>query len=204
VTAAFARAFGEAAAGAGRGTMECDRAGCYDVAAMQLAVDMSPQVAFDLPTLPPWLVNGVAGFGDTASFGLSAHIRSLWDIGSVDSTSGAYEIGSYAGVPATIGTIAAGGVAVNVGLPAMGGANTLYHYTSLAGASAIGEAGAISAGSGVYGAGVYATAVRSSTWAALSGARSTQAAVIIQGQAGRAIATPWPGTFRFPGSVPIR
>lgn len=66
VTAAFSYAFGEAAAGgrAGGSSMECDRAGCYDIAAMQRAVDMSPQVAFEPPTLPPWVVNGATGFGD--------------------------------------------------------------------------------------------------------------------------------------------
>src|SRR5271166_4689988 len=48
-----------------------------------------------------------AGFGDTVSFGLSAYIRSQWDIGSVDKCSFAYGAGQVAELGSEIGLTAA-------------------------------------------------------------------------------------------------
>ena len=161
-------------------------------------------VAMEWPSIPQPIVDGVAGFGDTASFGLSSYIRDQWDIGSVDDTSSDYIMGRYVGIAGSIGSAFAGGVAFNIGVRALGGANTLYHYTSAVGALEITEAGVINSGRGFYGSGVYTTAVRSPTWARISGAQSTQSTITIQGAASRATATPFPGTFRVPNNIPIK
>jgi hypothetical protein len=50
------------------------------------------------PSLPDWVVNGAAGFGDTLSFGLSRGARHLLGVGSVDTCSSAYGRGELAGV----------------------------------------------------------------------------------------------------------
>jgi RHS repeat-associated protein len=159
---------------------------------------LDPLGLFDMPSLPQGLVNAAAGFGDGASFGLSKIIRGGLGIDGVNYCSSAYDGGKLAGLPFTLGTIAAGGVALNVGIRAVGGANTLYHFTSAASAASIAADGAITAG-GLYGPGVYATAFDSAAWATLSGAASTETALAINGA--RAVATPWPGTFRIIGNV---
>ncbi len=146
-------------------------------------------------------VDAIAGFGDTASFGLSAYIRTQWGIGSVDYDSVSYGYGTIAGTPAMVGTLAAGGIALNVGIRAAGGANTLYHFTSTANAASIARSGVLRAGPhNLYGPGPYATVFRSP---GMTGAASSEAVIVIQGQASRAIATPFPGTFRFGGPIRI-
>jgi hypothetical protein len=159
-------------------------------------------LAFHLPEPPQWLVYFSAGVGDTASFGLSAYIRDQWGIGSVDFDSDAYGNGRIAGAPLTVGTLAAGGVFVNVGIRAAGGANTLYHFTTASNAASIARSGVLRPGPNIlWGPGPYATAFPSPL---MTGSASTQSVITINGMAGRAIATPWPGTFRFGGPVPIR
>lgn len=44
------------------------------------------------------IVDGVAGFGDTLSFGITRTVRDIADIGSVDYCSGAYSGGEWVGV----------------------------------------------------------------------------------------------------------
>jgi hypothetical protein len=125
VTAAFARAFGEAAV-SGRGgasSMECDRAGCYDVAAMQRAMDTSPRVAFDLPTLPPWLVDFSAGLGDGLTLTATRYARETLDIGgSVDPTSDAYTYGGWTSIGAGGARLAYSGIAKGYSVLAPSGA----------------------------------------------------------------------------------
>jgi len=58
---------------------------------------------FDPPSLPQGLVDFAAGFGDSASLGLTSYIRSQSDIGSVDICSGWYRGGQYAEVGLEIG-----------------------------------------------------------------------------------------------------
>lgn len=59
-----------------------------------------------LPSLNPSFVDAVAGFGDNLSFNATAFVRDLFDIGSVDTDSGAYSAGEVAGV--AFSTIAGG------------------------------------------------------------------------------------------------
>ena len=135
VTAAFARAFGEAAA-SGRGgasSMECDRAGCYDVAAMQGAMDASLQVSFDLPTLPPWLVEFSSGVGDGLTFGATRYARGALDVGSISTDSTSYQVGNY-------GTMAVGGARLLYAVGARG--------VSMAGSAIGGMEGAAAAHGG--------------------------------------------------------
>ena len=125
VTAAFARAFGDAAASGRRGgsSMECDRAGCYDVAAMQGAMDASLQVSFDLPTLPPWLVEYSAGLGDGLTFGATRYARGAFDIGgTVDTESSAYTYGGWTSVAAGGARLAYAGLAKTYSIVAPTGA----------------------------------------------------------------------------------
>ena len=51
-----------------------------------------------LPSAPQGLVDSVAGFGDTLSFGLSKYVRDANSIGSVEYDSGAYAAGEVGGV----------------------------------------------------------------------------------------------------------
>ena len=81
--------------------------------------------------------------------------------------------------------------------PRVGGAATVYHFTSAAAAAEIAQSGAITAGSGVYGEGVYATAINSPLWATISGAVSAEVAI----EDAEVLTTPWPGTFRIAGNV---
>jgi len=149
--------------------------------------------------LPQGFVDFTAGFGDAASFGLSRHIRNLYGIQGVDYCSTSYAQGEGAGVVGSVGTLAAGGMAINIGLRAVGATSTLYHFTSAVGAASITADGTIMAGSGLYGSGVYATAINSGIWARISGAASIEAIIAIRGV--NALATPWPGTFRILGHV---
>lgn len=52
----------------------------------------------DMPALPDWLVDGVAGFGDDISFGLTRVVRRGLDIGSVNYCSAGYKVGTAAGM----------------------------------------------------------------------------------------------------------
>ncbi|HPE61926.1 MAG TPA: FG-GAP-like repeat-containing protein [Thiolinea sp.] len=156
-----------------------------------------------LDSLPQGLVDGVAGFGDTASFGLSSYIRDLYGIdGGIDFSSEAYATGVYAGIAGSIGTGAAVGTAFNIGLRGVGGAKNLYHFTSIESANGIISSGVIRSGGGAYGRGVYATAVQSPAYATISGAASTQCVFTISGA--KALATPFPGTFRIPNNVLLK
>jgi hypothetical protein len=132
---------------------------------------------------------------------LSAYIRGQWGIGGVCTSSGAYVGGYISGAPFALGTVAAAGTALNIGIRAAGLANTAYHFTSAIAAAQIAESGVIAAGSGIYGEGVYVTAVNSPVWAAISGAISTESAVVVEGA--DLLATPWPGTFRVAGAVGV-
>ncbi|UXI70133.1 RHS repeat-associated core domain-containing protein [Tahibacter amnicola] len=159
-------------------------------------------LAWELPSLPQGLVDFAAGMGDTASFGLSAHIRGLWDIdGGVDETSNSYRTGMVAGIPAATGTILAGGMAFNMGIRAVGGARTLYHFTSSAGAAGIAGDGVINASMGMAGRGVYAAALPT-RWLTF-GARGADVMLTIPTAGLRVGAGVWPGTFRIMGSVPF-
>jgi uncharacterized protein RhaS with RHS repeats len=53
--------------------------------------------SFELPTPPQGLVDGVAGFGDALSLGLTKYIRDENNIGSVDYESMAYDVGEVSG-----------------------------------------------------------------------------------------------------------
>nr|MDQ3040091.1 RHS repeat-associated core domain-containing protein [Pseudomonadota bacterium] len=64
----------------------------------QSAYNPETALAFESPSLPQGLVDGVAGFGDALSFGGSRYIRSQVGIGSVDYSSGSYTAGEVAGV----------------------------------------------------------------------------------------------------------
>jgi hypothetical protein len=148
------------------------------------------------------VVNGVAGAGDVASFGVSASIRESYGIGNVDTTSTAYWNGRIIGAPLTVGTLAAGGIAINVGIRSAGGAARLHHFTTAANAKAIIGSGYLRAGvNKLWGPGAYATIFRSPVLGRAAGAASTAARVTIRNQSSRAIATPIPGTFRFPGGT---
>ena len=61
--------------------------------------------AADLPSLPNWLVDSAAGFGDSLSFGITAGIRNLADIGSVNKCSTAYRAGELADIIFETGTL---------------------------------------------------------------------------------------------------
>ena len=156
---------------------------------------------FDCPSLPQGVVDATGGFGDAASFGLSAYIRRQWGNNEVCTTSGAYLGGFIAGQPFKLGTLAAGGMALNIGIRAAGLANTAYHFTNAIAAAQIAESGVIAPGAGLYGSGVYVTALNSPIWAAISGAASTEAAVVVEGV--DLLATPWPGAFRIAGAVGV-
>jgi RHS repeat-associated protein len=146
-------------------------------------------------SMPQGFVDFVAGAGDTASFGLTKHIRKLNNTDSVNSCSKEYTEGRFVGIPLAAGTVAAGGMAINIGIRATGGTATLYHFTSSAAAANIAADGFINASTtGLYGPGVYATAINFRIWASLSGAASVEAALIVDGAG--ALTTPWPGTFR--------
>lgn len=70
----------------------------------------------DMPTLPQGVVDAAAGFGDTASFGITNAIRDVLDINDVvDQSSGAYTGGSVAG------GICSGGAGALRGAAAFGG-----------------------------------------------------------------------------------
>ncbi|WP_156317053.1 hypothetical protein [Marinagarivorans algicola] len=101
-----------------------------------------------------------------------------------------------------LSAIAAGSVAVNIGIRAVGGAKRLYHFTSAANAAGISNSGVIHGSNGLralYGQGVYASAFRSAGYARVQGAVSTEAMFTLNGS--RAVATPFPGTFRIPDSA---
>jgi hypothetical protein len=171
---------------------------------LQRAVENAPQVVWDWPALPQPLVDFSAGLGDIASFGLTHRYREWREIdGGVSTDSEAYTYGSYVGIPVSWGTTAGAGMAINIGARTAGGARTLYHFTSASGASSITGAGQMTARSGIYGNGVYLTAVNSRFWAWLSGARSTERVIAVTGQSGRAVATPCPGTFRILDDVKV-
>jgi hypothetical protein len=105
------------------------------------------------------------------------------------------------GQPFKLGTLAAGGMALNIRICAAGLANTAYRFTSSIAAAQIAESGVIAPGSGIHGSGVYVTALNSPIWGAISGAASTEAAVVVEGA--DLLATPWPGAFRIAGAVGI-
>ena len=65
-------------------------------------------LGFSAPPIPGWMVDGVAGFGDTLSFGLTSWARGGLQIGSVNYNSGAYLGGQIGG---TAYGFALGGVA---------------------------------------------------------------------------------------------
>ncbi|MCW8167113.1 RHS repeat-associated core domain-containing protein [Verminephrobacter aporrectodeae subsp. tuberculatae] len=53
----------------------------------------------DMPTAPDWVVNGVAGFGDTLSFRITYYMRYVMDAnGSVDRCSSAYKNGEWTAI----------------------------------------------------------------------------------------------------------
>lgn len=57
-----------------------------------------PLGLFDLPSIPQPVVDAVAGFGDSLSFGLTNYIRNRWDTnGAVETCSGYYSGGRVAG-----------------------------------------------------------------------------------------------------------
>jgi RHS repeat-associated protein len=67
--------------------------------------------AADLPSVPQWLVDGAAGFGDTLSFGLTDWVRDqMGTNGVVDKCSGAYSAGEWAGIGVSVATGVAGGI----------------------------------------------------------------------------------------------
>lgn len=158
------------------------------------------------PSLPQGVVDFAAGFGDTVSFGLSAHIRNLYEIdGGINYGSSEYSTGIVSGMVGSLGTVVAGGTAINIGIRTFGGANQLYHFASAANAASIYQSGVIYGSSsglrGLYGAGVYASAFTSARYATIQGAVSTQAMITINS---RTLATSFPGTFRFPGNVVLK
>jgi uncharacterized protein RhaS with RHS repeats len=55
--------------------------------------------------LPQWMVDGAAGFGDTASMGISSYIRSLWGVGSVSKCSSAYQVGAYSEIALEVASL---------------------------------------------------------------------------------------------------
>lgn len=64
------------------------------------------------PSLPEWLVDGAAGFGDTLSFGTSEWIRERAGIdGGVNECSQAYSVGEFAGLG--LGVAIGGGAAAH-------------------------------------------------------------------------------------------
>jgi hypothetical protein len=148
------------------------------------------------------VVNGVAGAGDVASFGASRYIRDSYRIGNVDQSSAAYANGQLVGIPLGVASGLAGGIAVNVGIRSVGGAAKLYHFTSASNARGILGSGVLRPGTNqVWGPGAYATIFRNPWIARIAGAANTTARVTIRGQSSRAVATPFPGTFRFPGGT---
>jgi hypothetical protein len=92
VTAAMSYAFNQLAhhhmsADGGGGETAEDR--------MLASVEYDPNkaMAFHWPSLPQGLVDGVAGFGDALSLGISRYTREAYEIGSVDYDSTAYTVG---------------------------------------------------------------------------------------------------------------
>ncbi|MGF6094928.1 RHS repeat-associated core domain-containing protein [Pseudomonas sp. 18175] len=61
----------------------------------------------DMPSLPNWLVDGAAGFGDGLSGGLTRVVRDWADIGSVDYCSTTYQGSEWAGIGAGLAVPAA-------------------------------------------------------------------------------------------------
>jgi hypothetical protein len=149
-----------------------------------------------LPSLPQWVVDGVAGFGDgvfnivTFGFGDLGETRDALGIdGGVDTTSLEYKASFVGG--AGVGLLAAGG-AFNVMLKP----KTLSHFTSSTTASSIYTDGMINTTRGLYGAGVYASAFSSRMYATLQGAISTESAITFSTQGLKVVPTFFPGTFR--------
>ena len=68
----------------------------------------------DMPTLPNGLVDFLAGFGDSMSFGITGYVRAGLDIGSVDKCSGHYRSGEAADLIFETGTLG-----VSAGLKAL-------------------------------------------------------------------------------------
>ena len=77
----------------------------------------------------------------------------------------------------------------------------MCHITSIASAGKINIQGVIQAKSVPYAIGVYATAIKSGCWATISEAASTEATISLSGS--KALATPFPGTFRIVGNVTV-
>jgi RHS repeat-associated protein len=92
------------------------------------------QILVGLPTPSPWLVNGIAGFGDYASFGASNLIRGLMGTNQyVDQKSGAYHSGEVVAFGTSLVTLGA-----SVGL------NALAQGVSQAGGRAVARRAAVS------------------------------------------------------------
>jgi RHS repeat-associated protein len=68
----------------------------------------------DMPSLPDWLVDGAAGFGDSMWFGLPGYIRTGLGINGVDKCSRAYRNGELADLAFEVGTMG-----VSAGLKAL-------------------------------------------------------------------------------------
>jgi RHS repeat-associated protein len=73
--------------------------------------------------------------------------------------------------------------------------STLYHFTSAEGAAGIQAVSGISAGSGVYGPGVYLTAFNNATMAGIQGAVQTEVAIPVVVEGLTVSATYFPGTY---------
>ena len=140
------------------------------------------------------LVNFSAGLGDGVTLFATRGLRSLFDIGSVNTSASAY-IGG-----AAVGAVATGKVMATAGLYAAAPA-TLYHFTTAASAGAIARSGVMWAATSwtpraIYGAGVYATSINNAGWAMFAGAASTQATVVLATQNLMIARTIFPFTYR--------
>ena len=69
-----------------------------------IELNLDEAIAFQPPSLPQWLVDGAAGFGDTLSFGATRWVRGRMGIGAVDYDSAAY-LGGSAGSILAVGPV---------------------------------------------------------------------------------------------------
>lgn len=82
---------------------------------------------------------------------------------------------------------------------------TLYHFTSVSGASGIAATGGIQGGSGTYGIGVYLTGFNSAAMAKIQGAAAVDAAIAVSTEGLVVSPTYFPGTYLVRGvSILIR
>jgi RHS repeat-associated protein len=160
----------------------------------------TPPKMFSEPIGQP-IVDFTAGMGDSLSFNRTKVFREFENTDNqVCQNSNAYAIGQYAGIVNGLLTgFRETGMAINGTIRIIKGVDTLYHFTSFEKYAQILKTGAINVGeNNAYGEGVYTTVFDNETWA-----KSVETKFIINSTNNTIVTTPFPGTFRIIGSVPV-